>query len=85
MELNEVFTLLGTLSVRYSLVIGPLALIQAVMGTQPFIAIVLSFLLGLFGIHLEKSRKTSAKQLLIRLVLIVMAVVGAVCISGSSI
>lgn len=85
MELNEVFTLLGTLSVRYSLVIGPLALIQAVMGTQPFIAIVLSFLLGIFGIHLEKRKKTSAKQLIVRLVLIITAVIGAVCISGSAI
>ncbi len=81
-ELNELFTLFGALAIRYALVIGPLALIQGVMGTQPFIALVLGGMLGFLGITKKKKHGQSTKELVIRIVLISLAAFGSALISG---
>jgi bacterial/archaeal transporter family protein len=83
LTLNEVFTLGGTLSIRYALVIGPLALVQGVMATQPFIVMVIVAFLSLFGLKLHhKKQKLTAVHFTLRAASIVTVIAGSVLISG---
>jgi len=86
LEFNELLTLGGTVAIRYALVIGPLALIQGVMGTQPLMVMVMVGVLGIFGIRMEaKAKKRNPLQhTLIKLVAIILVCTGSIFISGAA-
>jgi drug/metabolite transporter (DMT)-like permease len=86
MELNETFMLTGTIAIRYALVIGPLALIQGVMGTQPFMVIIIVTLLSLLGIKLNAPKPKSLHPVIRRLLeisAIILVCIGSTLISGT--
>jgi drug/metabolite transporter (DMT)-like permease len=86
LQINEAFTLGGTLAIRYSLVIGPLALIQGVMGTQPLMVLLLTGALGLFGVKLYGSRKKRLpfRHLVLKISAIIIVCAGSALISGAA-
>ena len=86
LQLNEAFTLGGTLAIRYAIVIGPLALIQGVMGTQPLIVMILTAILTSLGIKLQLNDKkhTNRSHTILRVFAILIVCVGSVLISGAA-
>jgi len=86
LEFNELLTVCGTIAIRYSLVIGPIALIQGVMGTQPLMVMLIIGMLGLFGIHMEtrSKKRGSLRHTMVKLVAIIFVCTGSVFISGAA-
>lgn len=82
---NELVTLSGTLSLRYALFIGPLALIQGIIAAQPLITIVLVMLFSLIGLKINdgpaKKHRWHVQQQVITSSLVIIA---AIMITSSS-
>jgi drug/metabolite transporter (DMT)-like permease len=83
---NEALTLLGTFSLRYALVIGPLALIQGVLAAQPLITLLLTLGLGALGLKINltsgKTKRTT-KKIALELGAILLVCAGSLLLSGA--
>lgn len=86
LSFNEALTLAGTLTLRYALVIGPLALVQGVLAAQPLITVVMVSLLGLLGVKINAPKlhiRRKALKLTMEFGAIALVLLGSLLISGA--
>ena len=72
--------LTGSLAMRYAILLGPIALVQGIMGAQPMIVLALAGLLAFAFPHMRQHRKKSKNRLAIELVAMGTIVVGGLLI-----
>ncbi len=83
LQMNELLNLFGTLAIRFAIITGPIALVQGVMGAQPFIVLVISLIAGAFGVKSLRVKHLTRKSLMIELTAMVAVCAGSVMISGA--
>ena len=79
---NEFFTTVGNFSLRYALLLGPIALVQGMMGAQPFFVLGIAALLALFFPHLRQHKKKTKKRFRTELVAMASVVIGVYLITA---
>lgn len=84
LQFNEALNLGGTLAIRFALISGPIALVQGVMGLQPFIVLIIGSILAYFGVNTNRSKKKRSRNaVLAEFVAIIAVCSGSVLISGA--
>ena len=81
-ETNEVFALLGMLALRYAITLGPIALVQGLMGAQPFVVLILVSGLAYFFPHLKQHKSKSKNRQVVELGAMAGIILGAFLITG---
>ncbi len=84
-ESNEFFTFTGSLAMRYAIFLGPIALVQGIMGAQSIVVLAIARLLAFFFPALRQHQKKSKKYFMIEVASMVVVVAGGIMVSiGSS-
>ena len=83
-EFNEAFTFAGNLSLRYAISLGPIALVQGVLGAQPIIVLALSAVLGFAVPKLRQTKKSSFGDTLLKIGSMLLLVLGSFLITRSA-
>jgi len=83
LQMNELLNLFGTLSIRFAIISGPIALVQGVMGSQPFIVLIMSLVLGTLGVKSLRVKHLTKKSLAVELTAMLAVCAGAIMISGA--
>ena len=79
-QVNEAFYLSATLFFRYALLVGPIALVSAMVGTSPIFVLILGWLLGII-VPKFKQKKSRLKDILIKVMAMITSCIGIVLMS----
>lgn len=79
-QLNEAFYLSATLFFRYALLVGPIALVSAMVGTSPIFVLILGWLLGIL-VPKFRQKKSRPKDVIIKLLAMSTSCVGIILMS----
>lgn len=83
-QTNEILTLSATFALRYALILGPLALVQGVLSTQPLLVMLMSGLLAFLFPRLRQHKKRSKKRLIAETIATILVIIGSALIVGAN-
>ncbi len=79
---NEILNLGGMLALRFALTLGPIALVQGIMGAQPIVVLIMAMLLSTLFPHLRQHTKKSQKKLSVELAAMLVLMVGGFLVAS---
>lgn len=80
-QLNEAFYMTASFLFRYALLIGPIALVQSIVGTSPIFVLVIAWFLGVLIPKYKQAEKQSTKGNIIKICAMAVSCSGIVLMS----
>lgn len=80
-QLNEAFYLTASFLFRYALLIGPIALVQSIVGTSPIFVLIIAWVLGIILPRYKQIYSSSAKGNIIKIAAMLVSCSGIVLMS----
>ncbi len=80
-QLNEAFYLTASFLFRYALLIGPIALVQSIVGTSPIFVLIIAWILGIILPRYKQIDARSSKGSIIKIAAMLVSTSGIVLMS----